>query len=163
MPFNSFNFWLIFPFIFGFYWLIPSRYSIFKKWYLIIVSYLLYMNWKPVFAIVLFFVTVVTFEGGKIIVHAKNRRKTLIGIFGCLTLFPLLLFKYYNFINESVTAGLEYSGIHFALPGLNWAVPVGISFFTFQAIGYLFDVYYRRIEEEKSFTDYVLFVSFFPR
>ena len=163
MPFNSFNFWLIFPFIFGFYWLIPSRYSIFKKWYLIIVSYLLYMNWKPVFAIVLFFVTVVTFEGGKIIVHAKNRRKTLIGIFGCLTLFPLLLFKYYNFINESVTAGLEYSGIHFALPGLNWAVPVGISFFTFQAIGYLFDVYYRRIEEEKSFTDYVLFVSFFPQ
>ena len=62
-----------------------------------------------------------------------------------------------------MVAGLERIGMHFVMPGLNWAIPVGISFFTFQAVGYLFDVYYKRIEAEKSFTDYILFVSFFPQ
>lgn len=54
-------------------------------------------------------------------------------------------------------------GLHFALPGLNWTIPVGISFFTFQAVGYLLDVYHGRIEAEKNFWDYALFVSFFPQ
>ena len=52
MPFNSFNFWLVFPLPFGLYWLIPSRCASYKKWYLIIVSYLLYMNWKQAFVFV---------------------------------------------------------------------------------------------------------------
>ena len=49
------------------------------------------------------------------------------------------------------------------MPGLNWAVPMGISFFTFQAVGYMLDVYHGRIKAEKCFVDYVLFVSFFPQ
>ncbi len=164
MPFNSFNFWLVFPFIFSFYWLIPSKYAAMKKWYLILVSYLLYMNWKPAFAVVLLFVTGVTFYGAKALsVDDKQRRYGMIWITGLLSLLPLLIFKYYNFINENVIAGLERIGLHFAMPGLNWAVPVGISFFTFQAVGYLFDVYYKRIAVENSLTDYVLFVSFFPQ
>ena len=48
------------------------------------------------------------------------------------------------------------------MQGLNWAIPIGISFFTFQALGYLFDVYYKRIEAEKDFLNYALFISFFP-
>lgn len=164
MPFNSFNFWLIFPFIFSLYWLIPSRNVDVKKWYLILVSYLLYMNWKPVFAVVLLFVTVFTFFGAKVLpVDDKKRKRVLIWIFGLLSLLPLLVFKYYHFINDNMVAGLERIGMHFVMPGLNWAIPVGISFFTFQAVGYLFDVYYKRIEVEKSFTDYLLFVSFFPQ
>ena len=164
MPFNSFNFWLIFPFIFSLYWLIPSKNVDIKKWYLIVVSYLLYMNWKPVFAVVLLFVTFVTFLGAKVLpVDDKKRKRVLIWIFGLLSLLPLLVFKYYHFINDNMVAGLERIGMHFVMPGLNWAIPVGISFFTFQAVGYLFDVYYKRIEAEKSFTDYILFVSFFPQ
>lgn len=76
---------------------------------------------------------------------------------------PLLIFKYYNFLNDSLTAGLAAIGLQFALPGLNWAVPVGISFFTFQAVGYMLDVYHRRIKAEKNLIDYLLFVSFFPQ
>lgn len=49
------------------------------------------------------------------------------------------------------------------MPGLNWAVPVGISFFTFQAVGYMLDVYHQRVKAEKNLLDYVLFVSFFPQ
>ena len=53
-------------------------------------------------------------------------------------------------------------GLQYELQGLNWAVPIGISFFTFQALGYLFDVYYKKIEAEKNFLIYALFISFFP-
>ena len=73
------------------------------------------------------------------------------------------MFKYYNFLNDSITEGLTAIGLKFALPGLNWAVPVGISFFTFQAVGYMLDVYHGRVKAEKNLLDYVLFVSFFPQ
>ena len=73
------------------------------------------------------------------------------------------MFKYYNFINDSLIDGLAAIGLKFAIPGLNWAIPVGISFFTFQAVGYMLDVYYGRVKAEKSLLDYMLFVSFFPQ
>lgn len=93
----------------------------------------------------------------------SRRRKRLVWLFALLGLLPLLVFKYYNFINDSVTAGLASIGLQFSLPGLNWAVPVGISFFSFQAVGYMLDVYHGRVKAEKNIVDYVLFVSFFPQ
>lgn len=92
-----------------------------------------------------------------------KKRKRLVWLFVVLGLFPLLTFKYYNFLNDSITQGLEAIGLRFSLPGLNWAIPVGISFFTFQAVGYMLDVYHKRIEPERNILDYVLFVSFFPQ
>jgi D-alanyl-lipoteichoic acid acyltransferase DltB (MBOAT superfamily) len=80
-----------------------------------------------------------------------------------LSLLSLLVFKYYNFVNESIWSLLSSLGLRYELHGLNWAIPVGISFFTFQAVGYLFDVYYQRIKAEKSIVDYTLFVCFFPQ
>ena len=91
----------------------------------------------------------------------KGRR--LVWLFALLGLLPLLVFKYYNFLNNSLTDGLAAIGLQFSLPGLNWAVPVGISFFTFQAVGYMLDVYHGRIKAERNLIDYVLFVSFFPQ
>lgn len=64
MPFNSFNFWVIFPLIFVLYWAIPVKYNGARKVYLTLVSYFLYMLWKPAFAIVLFGVTLITYWGG---------------------------------------------------------------------------------------------------
>ena len=169
MPFNSFNFWLIFPFIFGIYWLIPAKWNQWRKVFLVMASYLLYMNWKPAFALVLLGVTLVTYWGGQVLERKDERekitvkRKRLVWLFGLIGLLPLLVFKYYNFLNDSLTEGLAAIGLKFALPGLNWAVPVGISFFTFQAVGYMLDVYHERVKAEKNLLDYVLFVSFFPQ
>ena len=176
MAFNSFSFWLIFPFIFGLYWLIPAKYNQWRKVFLVVASYLLYMNWKPAFAIVLLLVTLITYWGGQVLeVQGEgltfqgvqklksSRRKRLVWLFALLGLLPLLVFKYYNFLNDSLTTGLATIGFKFAMPGLNWAVPVGISFFTFQAVGYMLDVYHGRVKAEKSLLDYVLFVSFFPQ
>lgn len=164
MPFNSFNFWLIFPFIFGLYWLIPSKYNQARKVFLVLVSYLLYMNWKPAFAIVLLGVTLITYWGGIKLENQKdNGKKGLAWMFALLAVLPLLVFKYYNFLNDSFSQGIAAIGLKFALPGLNWAIPVGISFFTFQAVGYMLDVYHGKTKAEKNILDYVLFVSFFPQ
>lgn len=169
MAFNSFSFWLVFPFIFGLYWLIPAKYNQCRKVFLVLTSYLLYMNWKPTFAIVLLGVTLVTYWGGQFLElrvekeEIRVRRKRLVWCFALLGLFPLLVFKYYNFLCESLTVWLEAIGLTFEMPGLNWAVPVGISFFTFQAVGYMLDVYHGRVKAEKDLVDYVLFVSFFPQ
>ena len=164
MPFNSFNFWLVFSFIFGLYRLIPAKYNQGRKVFLVLVSYLLYMNWKPAFAIVLLGVTLITYWGGLRLDNQKAKgKKGLAWLFALLAVLPLLVFKYYNFINDSLTQGLAAIGLKFVLPGLNWAIPVGISFFTFQAVGYMLDVYQGKTEAEKNLLDYVLFVSFFPQ
>ena len=167
MTFNSFIFWLIFPFIFGAYWLIP--YNQWRKIFLLVASYVLYMNYNPTFALVLLGVTLVTYWGGQILelkddsLKFKIRQKRLVWLFTILSLLPLLIFKYYNFINDSVSEGLATIGLQFQLPGLNWAIPVGISFFTFQALGYMLDVYHGRVKAERNVIYYMLFVSFFPQ
>lgn len=105
--------------------------------------------------------TAVTFYFALAVTKAKHpKRIVTAGVL--LALFPLVFFKYFNFINEIVSNGLAMVGLDFHLAGLNWAVPIGISFFTFQALGYLWDVYYKRQEVEHDFLTYALFVSFFP-
>lgn len=170
MAFNSFHFWFVFPFVFLFYWAIPVKWNTWRKAFLVVISYLLYMNWKPAFALVLLGVTLVTYWGqvlvtgeGVKVQDSSSKRKRLAWLFALLGLLPLLVFKYYNFLNDSIRNGLSAIGLIFALPGLNWAIPVGISFFTFQAVGYMLDVYHGRVKAEKSLLDYVLFVSFFPQ
>lgn len=168
MLFNSFNFWIVFPFIFAVYWIIPVKYTSAKKWFLILASYLLYMNFKPAYALILLGITVVTYvvalylESPITSAHIK-RRRIIVWTGVVLAALPLIVFKYYNFINESIFSAMEAIGIRLNMPGLNWAVPVGISFFTFQALGYMLDVYFRKIRAERSFSDYLLFCSFFPQ
>lgn len=172
MIYNSFNFLVLFPLIFLLYYVIPAKYQKIRNWFLLLVSYALYISWKPVFALVLLGVTLVTYWGALFFEESGNRddvgetspirRKRQVWVFALLGLLPLLVFKYYNFLNESISEGLAAVGLQFVLPGLNWAVPVGISFFTFQAVGYMLDVYYGRISAERNFLDYALFISFFP-
>ncbi len=161
MIYTSFNFLVLFPLFFLVYYLIPAKYGNWRNVYLLLVSYLLYANWKPVYTLILLGVTAVTYLFARLLETHDNRRKIVVGG-AFLSLFPLLFFKYYNFINESGYELLSALGVRFELPGLNWAIPIGISFFSFQALGYLFDVYYKRIQVEKDFLTYALFVSFFP-
>ena len=173
MTFNTFIFWLIFPCIFAVYWLLQDQ--VFggkfcnggvkpRNLFLILASYLLYANWKPIYTLILLAITLLTYYGARFIEAKEERRKTgIIFTFATMVLIPLLVFKYYNFVNDSVWSLLSSVGLRCELHGLNWAIPVGISFYTFQALGYLFDVYYKKEKAEKSFIDYALFVCFFPQ
>lgn len=161
MIFNSFNFLIIYPFIFLFYYIIPARYKKIRNIFLLLVSYSLYISWKPIYALILFGVTLFSYLTATQIEKSKNQKLTMIiGIFA--TLMPLLFFKYFNFINEQIVDSLSFIGIQIQLKGLNWAIPLGISFYTFQSMGYIWDVYYKKITSEKDFLTYALFISFFP-
>ena len=161
MIYNSFNFIIFFPLIFFLYYIIPAKYQRSRNLFLLAISYLLYLNWKPVYALILLGVTTVTFLSARLLEQSYKRRR-IFWVGGVISLLPLLFFKYFNFINEQIYSVLSLMGLRYELQGLNWAIPIGISFFTFQALGYLFDVYYKRIEAEKDFLTYALFISFFP-
>ncbi len=161
MIYNSFNFIVVFPLLFLLYYAIPATYERARNAFLLLVSYLLYLQWEPVYALVLLGVTIVTFATAIFIEYA-TRRKLYLTLGVIVSLSPLIFFKYSNFINDNINALFSTLGLNFHLPGLNWAIPVGISFFTFQALGYLWDVYYKRQQVERDFLTYALFVSFFP-
>lgn len=167
MIFNSFQFIWLFPIIFCLYHFVNSS---FKKCYskignilLLIISYLLYTNWIPAYSIFLLGITAITYISAIFIETYSSKRKIIIYTGVILTLLPLLIFKYYNFLNNSIVDLLNYCGLKFEFKGLNLIVPIGISFYTFQALGYLWDVYYGKIKAEKNWWDYMLFVSFFPQ
>lgn len=162
MIYNSFLFLVCFPLIFLLYYLIPSKYQKGRNIFLLVVSYVLYVNWKPVYALILLGITGITFFSSLQIERRREHAKRTMIIGVILGLLPLLFYKYFNFINEQVYELLSLFGLRYELQGLNWAVPVGISFFTFQAIGYVWDVYYKRINAERDFLTYALFISFFP-
>ena len=161
MIFNSFNFIVLFPAIFLLYYVIPAQYRKVRNLYLLLVSYLLYIQWKPVYALILLGVTTVTYLAA-LAVERTKRRKMVLVVGVLLALAPLTFFKYFNFINDNLREILAWGGWETHLSGLNWAIPIGISFFTFQALGYLWDVYYRKQEAEHDFLIYALFISFFP-
>lgn len=161
MIFNSFNFLCIFPLLFLLYYAIPTRYNKSRNIFLIAVSYLLYFQWGPFYALVLLYVTLVTYFTALLIGKCSKRKRVLtIGIL--LAIFPLIFFKYADFINENIQVVFSFLGINIHLPGLNWAIPLGISFFTFQALSYVWDIYYKRYRTEHDFLSYALYISFFP-
>ena len=171
MLFNSFEFLWLFPIIFCVYYLVICRkklialYPKIGNYLLIAISYGLYIKWKPVYALVLLGVTAITFLAALKIEKDNAYGKKKYIVFSGITLaaLPLLVFKYYNFLAQSFESLLGGVNISIGLPRLNWAMPLGISFFTLQAIGYLADVYLQRIKAEHNWWDYMLFVSFFPQ
>jgi alginate O-acetyltransferase complex protein AlgI len=171
MLFNSFEFLWIFPIIFCLYYFVISRQRFIQTYpqignlFLIIISYSLYIKWKPIFVLVLLWVTAVTYFSARKIEKDKafGKSKYLIIAGVLLAILPLLIFKYYNFVTAQLEFVLGIFGFEPGLPGLNWAMPLGISFFTLQAVGYLVDVYLRRIKAEHNWWHYMLFVSFFPQ
>lgn len=161
MIYNSFNFLILYPFIFLLYYAIPAKYKKVRDLYLLFVSYSLYISWKPIYALILLGVTFSSYITAIQIEKAKRPKPVMqIGI--VITLLPLLFFKYFNFINDQIVGFLGLFGWHIQLPGLNWAIPIGISFFTFQSMGYIWDVYYKKTTSEKDFLTYAHFISFFP-
>lgn len=161
MIYNSFNFILLFPLIFLLYYVIPAHYGKGRNIFLLLVSYALYIQWKPIYALILLGVTVLTYYTARLIT-VSNRPKLVLTFGIILSISPLVFFKYFEFINETLVNCLSFFGMNMRLYGLNWAIPIGISFFTFQAIGYVCDVYFKKQEMERDFLSYALFVSFFP-
>lgn len=124
--------------------------------FLLLSSYIFYGSFNICFLAILLFITVLTYLGGLLVSKVSNK-KLLTGIVVTLSLLPLITFKYSNFLlNEVLHVNFEPDWT------ADLVLPVGISFFTFQALTYTIDLYRNKIERCKNIIDYSLFVSFFP-
>lgn len=124
------------------------------------------MNWKPVYALLIMASTVLTYFCGRLVERFSDtqpKKKAVLITSLVLNFAILFVFKYFNFINSTVFGLLDLAGLRWTVPNLDVLLPVGISFYTFQAVGYTIDVYRGNIKAEKDFLAYALFVSFFPQ
>lgn len=159
MLFNSFQFLIFFPVVVLLYFLIPQKV---RYLWLLGASYYFYMCWNPKYVLLLLFSTAVTFLGGLAIERFKAK-KTLLTLTVVANLTVLFAYKYFDFALNNLNLILNKFHIQAVETGFDILLPVGISFYTFQALGYTIDVYRKEIYAEKNFFKYALFVSFFPQ
>ena len=162
MLFNSFEFLIFFPIVTLIYFVLPRR----GRWiWLLVTSYFFYMNWHAEYALLMAACTVVTYGCARLIdavSDARRRKGVLIG--GIVFNIGLLAyFKYTGFLLDLIGRGCALLGLELTMPRVSILLPVGISFYIFQALSYMIDVYKGRVKPEKNLFKYALFVSFFPQ
>lgn len=160
MLFNSISFLLFFPIVCLLYWGIPHK---FRNIFLLIASYYFYMSWEPFYAILILITSLSTWYCGIKISERGKRQHLYIPICLIINLGILFFFKYYNFFLDSIFSIIPWQHIRLYIPYSEFLLPVGISFYTFQSIGYIIDVYRKEIQPERNFFTYALFISFFPQ
>lgn len=161
MVFTSLEFLIFFPIVVGIYFLLPNR----LRWFhLLLASYYFYMSWKPVYAILLFISTLTFYLAALGVEKFRDRKpwEKLIFFLGIASnLGMLFVFKYYNFFENQLRA-IGLGGVDLHLPVLDILLPMGISFYTFQGISYLADVYRRQLTAERHFGLMMLYKAYFP-
>ena len=165
MLFNSIAFLLFFPIVCLLYFCISAAQIRVRNLLLLVASYYFYMNWEPAYALLLLTSTIVTYLAALGIGHFEERRKKKFCLVSSLVLnlTILFLFKYYNFLATNIETAFNAGGFGIEIPEFGLLLPVGISFYTFQALGYSIDVYRGTTKVERDFPTYALFVSFFPQ
>lgn len=175
MILNSFAFLCVIPLVLFLYAVVmllcrrSRRVNVVSAAFLTAVSYGFFLYEQPSGALFLFAITVITylaarlFDGCERYASTSRRRWTLGFIAVLLVAAPLVIFKYTNFLNSTFADILALAGFVWEPPRFSFVVPLGISFFTFQALGYMLEVYRRQIPAERNFLFYTLFVGFFPQ
>lgn len=164
MLFNSLEFLIFFPVVVLVYFLLPLKW----RWlWLLGASYYFYMSWNPQYALLIAASTVVTWASALVMERlggAGGREKSWV-LWGCIlfNLAILFFFKYYAFAAGNVEALGRLFGLELHVPAFDVLLPVGISFYTFQALGYVIDVYRGELKAERNLLRYALFISFFPQ
>ena len=162
MLFNSFEFLIFFPIVTLVYFLLPGR----IQWiWLLVMSYFFYMNWHAEYALLMAACTVVTYACGRVIAAMPEKKHKKIAMFAGIVFNIGLLgyFKYTGFFLDVVQRACDLLSIPVTTPRVSILLPVGISFYIFQALSYVIDVYKGRVKAERNLLKYALFVSFFPQ
>ena len=162
MIFNSIEFAIFFPIVtIGFF---LFKYN-FRWFWLLAASCYFYMVFKPEYILILFGTIIIDYFAGIWIENAKGiRRKQFLILSLIANIGVLAVFKYYNFFNmASAQFIIKYFPHYTAPPFLNWILPIGLSFHTFQAMSYTIEVYRGNQKAEKHFGIYALYVMFYPQ
>jgi len=163
MLFNSLHFLIFLPIVLLVYFLIPRK---MRYIFLLLASYYFYMCWNVKYVLLLVLSTVVTYAGSLLLVRQKENktaRKWIVAGELLINFGILFTFKYFNFTWEIFAKVGEKLHLSMGASPFSLLLPVGISFYIFQAVGYTIDVYRDQIVPEKNFFRYALFVSFFPQ
>jgi len=167
MGFVSLYFWFGFGFYFILYWTIlnrPNRLKL-RNVSLLTVSYLFYASWDWRFLGIIVFSSILDYIIGLKLDTSSNinKRKWLLFLSVFVNLGFLSIFKYHNFFIESAQLALNSMGVNHDLLYLNWVLPVGISFYTFQTMSYTIDVYRKEITSTKDPFVFFTYIAFFPQ
>ena len=164
MLFTSLNFAIFLPIVFILYWFVAKKNLELQNIVLLISSYFFYACWDWRFMSLLILSTLLGYYSGIKIHESSNKKKKIFWLWLSIgvNLGFLGVFKYYNFFATSFADGLSLLGLKVHIESLQILLPVGISFYTFHGLSYVIDIYKKRIQPEKSFVNYSVFVSFFP-
>lgn len=166
MLFNSIEYLLFLPTVFLLYWFVFRRLRL-QNLLIVIASYLFYGWWDYRFLFLILFTTLCSYFSGLLI--AKRRT---VGPGGgklyaicniVINLLILGIFKYFNFFSESLAVAFSTVGIKLHPVTLQLVLPVGISFYTFQALSYTIDVYRGKLQATRDIISFFAFISFFPQ
>lgn len=173
MLFNSYNFMIFFPIVVLVYFIIPKK---IRYLWLLFSSYYFYMGWNPKYAILIALSTVITYISGILLEYLTSShvvgslkgnniraKKIVVSCSFVANLGILFFFKYFDFMLENINSLLLSFGCSIIEKPFDLVLPVGISFYTFQALSYTMDVYRGDIKAERNILRYALFVSFFPQ
>jgi len=164
MLFNSISFAIFLPVVFILYWFLTNKSKSWQNILLLVASYFSYACWDVRFLFLLAFSTGLDYYTGLKIQDSQDEsiRKRWFWASIIINLGFLGVFKYYNFFADSFEQSLSLLGIQANFWTLQVILPVGISFYTFHGLSYVIDIYQKRIQPERKFIDYAVFVSFFP-
>lgn len=164
MLFNSIEFLVFLPLVFLLYWRLKDSLTM-QNLFVVAVSYLFYGWWDYRFLFLISFTTLCSFLSGVMIDNfsGKRSRKVVAGANIVLNLGILGIFKYYNFFADSFAELLSLFGMQASFTTLHIVLPVGISFYTFQALSYTIDVYRGDIKATRNATAFFAYISFFPQ
>lgn len=164
MLFNSPEFILFLPVVFLLYWFVARNSLRSQNALLLVSSYFFYGCWDWRFLFLLAFSTALDFYTGLRIHHSREARTRKGWLITSIVINVgfLAYFKYYNFFIESMVEFLSVLGVHPHIETLSIILPIGISFYTFHGLSYVFDIYNRKITPSTNVIEYALFVSFFP-
>ena len=165
MLFNSFTFMIFLPVVFLLYWFVFKRLR-WQNLLILVASYVFYGWWDWRFLVLIVITSLSSYFSGLLIRHFEGRRGLQKGVSAAnivLNLGILGTFKYFNFFVGNLSELLSAAGITLDWPTVNIILPVGISFYTFQALSYSIDVYTRKIEPTRDIVAFFSFISFFPQ
>lgn len=165
MLFNSFEFLIFLPIVFLLYWFVFRG----RKWrnlLVVIASYVFYGWWDWRFLFLIALTSLCSYGSGLLLEHYNGKRriqKTVSAANIVLNLGILGIFKYYNFFVENLDALFSALGWHLDWVTMQIILPVGISFYTFQALSYTIDVYQRKLPATHDIVEFFAYISFFPQ
>lgn len=163
MLFNSFVFLLFFLLFFVVYWSIPSSRLKWQNLVLWLASYVFYGWWDWHYLTLIASASLVSFGGALGMEHKPQHKKAILLLVVFFHITMLAYFKYAGFFLESLTYALQHLGLGIDVLTLQIALPVGISFFTFQSMSYAIDVYNQKMKASHNLVEYLAFISFFPQ